>query len=178
MDIREMLDYYNDPNQKAILKPLVEQVGYLTLRVLYSAVSESDLDLARVLVYNAGIKCSFLSILAEGNPEYLEEVSEQAYNDLASELRANLQCLEADVLFNQVDLAERLSPDFWDDFFNVAECDPNDDMPVFDSKELDQEEIAYLWDEFGVAYDEDPDLGADGYDWRSWDGISDMGDIE
>jgi hypothetical protein len=37
-------------------------------------------------------------------------------------------------------------------------CDPNDDMPVYKSNELDVEEIDYLAGEFGVQFDDEGDI--------------------
>lgn len=78
MNIRELIAYSEQP----VLQPLLLEVGTLLLKVIYGIVDKADIDKAKNLVYNAGIKADWLEILAEGNPSFIDDVVEQVNYDL------------------------------------------------------------------------------------------------
>ena len=153
MNIRELLAYYEQP----VLQPLLLEVGTLLLKVIYGCITEADIDKAKNLVYNADIEADWLVILAEGNPAYLDDVVEQVNYDICLSEESHL-LLPSPAIVEEIKLANELNQAFWDGIFGVEDVDPNDDMPIYDAKDLDQEDIDYLWSEFGVFFDDEGEI--------------------
>ena len=131
MNIQELIAYSDQP----VLQPLLLEVGTLMLKVIYGKIDETDLDKAKGLVHNAGIEADWLTMLAEGNPAYMDDVINAVYTDI---------CIGDTALVMPIN--------------EVLLGHDRNNMPVYISKDFDQEEIDYLATEFGVEYNDEGDL--------------------
>lgn len=143
MNITELLAYIEVP----ALEPVILEVGILLMKTIYHKLEPADIDRAKVLVYEKDITADWLEILAEGNPDYLDDVTEQLHYDFCLSEETSL------VFPTTLDLGCPIVDSNLDIYLSRL-----DKETEFD---LDTDEIHYLADEFGIQIDEgilyDPD---------------------
>ena len=133
MNMHDIINY----SDQQVMFPIIREVGLLLLKVIYGRITPDDIDMAKNLVYNADITADWLEILAEGNPDYLDDVIEQVHYDLCL---SEETCLQIPSL---IDLAIEEEP---------AEC--NIVHINLEDTKLDADERHYLATEFGIEFDE------------------------